>query len=391
MTYLDSIKGAFYLFPIIAFIITIPFILYSYRKYGTINILRAIITYSFILYLLIAYFLVILPLPSNAELLTKPSLSPQLIPFRAIYDIIEKTSFNITNYHTYLKIFQEPWIYQLIYNALLTAPFAIYLRYYFKKNLKQVIFSTFLLSLFFELTQLTGLYGIYIKAYRLFDVDDLIVNTLGGIFGYFITPLFERFLPTHEELELKTYKGAQKVSKLKRLVAFILDLILTFIITYLIYSIISHFNLHNYFILYISAIIGIIINFIIVPIISKGATFGKKFVHLKMITKDNNDPKWYQYLLKYLLMFGLLFMSPIYIVKIGDLACNIFDYNITIKNIIEIIIVAILLFELLFIFIKNIILNKPFIYEKVSKIINISTVTIPDNLKKLDQEKSNKK
>ncbi|GAA0226871.1 hypothetical protein GCM10008921_09530 [Metaclostridioides mangenotii] len=63
-------------------------------------------------------------------------------------------------------------------------PLGISLRYFFKRNLKQTLIITFLVSLFFELTQLTGLYGIYIAPYRIFDVDDLMLNKLGGYIGY---------------------------------------------------------------------------------------------------------------------------------------------------------------------------------------------------------------
>jgi glycopeptide antibiotics resistance protein len=42
---------------------------------------------------------------------------------------------------------------------------------------------TFLLSLIIESAQLTGLFFIYPGSYRLFDVDDLITNTLGGFLG----------------------------------------------------------------------------------------------------------------------------------------------------------------------------------------------------------------
>ncbi|WP_210530257.1 VanZ family protein [Rubellimicrobium arenae] len=41
------------------------------------------------------------------------------------------------------------------------------------------------LSLAVELTQLTGIWGLYPCAYRKFDVDDLILNILGVAAGYF--------------------------------------------------------------------------------------------------------------------------------------------------------------------------------------------------------------
>lgn len=40
------------------------------------------------------------------------------------------------------------------------------------------------LSLTVELTQLTGIWGLYPCAYRKFDVDDLLLNTLGVTLGF---------------------------------------------------------------------------------------------------------------------------------------------------------------------------------------------------------------
>ena len=63
--YLESIKTAFLIFPFLAFLITLPYLLLQYHKYGSVPLIRISIVYTFILYLLTAYFLVILPLPSN--------------------------------------------------------------------------------------------------------------------------------------------------------------------------------------------------------------------------------------------------------------------------------------------------------------------------------------
>ena len=65
--YLDVIMNALLVFPLMAVIFTLPYIIYNYRKYGSVFSMRILIVYSFVLYLLCAYFLVILPLPSMQE------------------------------------------------------------------------------------------------------------------------------------------------------------------------------------------------------------------------------------------------------------------------------------------------------------------------------------
>ena len=65
MGYLNSIKAAMLFFPVLALLITLPYMIINYRKYGSVNKLRTLILYSFILYLLTIYLLVILPLPDK--------------------------------------------------------------------------------------------------------------------------------------------------------------------------------------------------------------------------------------------------------------------------------------------------------------------------------------
>lgn len=97
----------------------------------------------------------------------------QLVPFYFIQEIISHTSAVLTKPATYFYLLKESAFLQVAFNVLLTVPFGIYLRYYFRRSFLQTICISFFLSLFFELTQVTGLYGIYNCAYRLFDIDDL--------------------------------------------------------------------------------------------------------------------------------------------------------------------------------------------------------------------------
>ena len=89
----------------------------------------------------------------------------------------------------------------------MTVPFGIYMRYYFQCDLRKTIMLSFVLSLFFELTQLSGLYFIYPGSYRLFDVDDLLLNTLGGLVGYALAGPIARMLPSREALLAAAHAG----------------------------------------------------------------------------------------------------------------------------------------------------------------------------------------
>ena len=277
--YMNAIKVAVLTFPFLAFLITIPYMISQYRKYGAIHSLRTLIIYSFVLYLLAAYFLVILPLPSMEVVESLATSQTQLVPFAFIGDMVRESHFVWDDPSTYLGAILNPSVYVVLYNILLTIPFGMYLRYYFKKDLKTTILYSFLLSLFFELTQLSGLYFIYPRGYRLFDVDDLILNTSGGCVGYFLGGLLTLFLPKREEIDARSYESGKHISFFRRMMSVGFDGVL-----YLLFSSISYAVFKNWLILYF-------VYFILFPFICNGKTFGQMYMKIQMVTKDNQKVK----------------------------------------------------------------------------------------------------
>lgn len=106
----------------------------------------------------------------------------------------------------------------------MTMPFGVYLRYYFCYHWRKTLRLSFLLSLFFELTQLSGLYFVYPGSYRLFDVDDLIVNTAGSMIGFALAGPVSRLLPTRQELDTVSFQRGASISFTRRVFAFLADM-----------------------------------------------------------------------------------------------------------------------------------------------------------------------
>lgn len=275
--YLEIIKTALILFPFVAFLISLPFLLSQYHKYGAITFWKTLIIYSFALYLTCAYFLVILPLPDPAEVAAMTSPRTQLIPGQFIADFFSHTCLNLSQPATYLPALTQSYFYVPIYNLLLTLPFGLYLHYYFKFSLKKTVFASFLLSLFFELTQLTGLYFIYPRGYRLFDVDDLILNTLGGLLGYLAATPLLKILPTREQIDLSARERGQTVSGLRRTLAFGFDFILFSLLASVLGSCFSST---------FAAIVTFIIYYLAIPLALRGSTLIQKFLQLKIVDQD---------------------------------------------------------------------------------------------------------
>lgn len=360
MKYISVINYAVIFFPFIALLFTMPFILSQYHKYGSISFLKTIITYLFVFYLICAYFLVILPLPTIEEVVHLKTPQIQPIPFEFLIDFIKHSSFDITNIHTYIKAIKESYFYVPAFNIVLTIPFGFFLRYYSKCDIKKATIFTFLLSLFFELTQLTGLYFIYPRGYRLCDIDDLILNTLGGLIGFIISKPLINILPKIDSINANAIQKGKIISGPRRTLAFLLDLFILFIIE-IITILIFTYNT------YLSIIVAIIYYFII-PLFLNTSTPGKKFLNIKVLDYNEveNIPRL---ILRKFLVILIYIIIPI---TITEIIIYISDGGLT--EFIGLIVIGNLFLLYSITTIKYIFTGKDMIYEKLSKTKLVSTI-----------------
>lgn len=312
MNFSYSIMMAIFCFPFLSVILSLPFLIYYYRKYGAISFFRCVLFFSFFFYLLCSYFLVILPLPSRSSVVNYSSAYYNLKPFYFVSDFITSDVFDVKDIGTYFLMFKNFRYLEAIFNILMVIPFGIYLRYYFKCSFFKTLFLSFCLSLFFEFTQLTGLYFIYPRPYRLFDVNDLINNTIGGVIGYIICPLLSFFLPSRDKIDIHDYINGSFVSIGRRAMSLLIDYSLIFILM-VICGIVLDFR---YF-----KIVYILINFIYFVFISyffDGFTFGKWVLNYKTVSSSLGDKvsflilllKWF--LVHVIILNGWLFILIYY-------------------------------------------------------------------------------
>lgn len=306
--YIEALEQAAILFPILAVLFTIPYIAWNYHKYGSVLSLRILIVYSFILYMLCAYCLVILPLPTGDAAANLSGHQAQLVPFTFLGDIARESDAVLSQPRTWLTVFNSNAFLTTLFNLFLTMPFGMYLRYYFRCGWKRTLVYSLLLSLFFELTQLSGLYFIYPGSYRLFDVDDLIVNTCGSMIGFVLARIAMRFLPSREELDRESFVRGRRVSLLRRIVAFIYDEIayaVLFIVVFLIWT--ANFGTMS---VWVYALIWLAY-FALCPIVLRGQTIGHRLTKLRIVSSGVGRAHWYQYALRYTLLFVLLVAAPV--------------------------------------------------------------------------------
>ena len=275
------IKTAVAFFPLLAFLFTLPFLIRQYRRYGSVPILRSLVVYSFIFYLMAAWFMTVLPLPpiETVAQMTRPYT--QLIPFQFVKTFLDKTVLRISSPSTYLPALRQGVFFHPAFNVLLLLPFGVYLRYYFKCSFKKTLLLALGLSLFFELTQLSGLYGVYPRPYRLFDVDDLILNTLGGVLGYALTPALTFFLPNRESIDHKAYAQGRSASVVRRGVALAMDWVLVSLITSILSFVFSWNSM--------SFLLALFLYMVVIPYFTNGKTAGKAIVKIKVV--ESNVPR----------------------------------------------------------------------------------------------------
>src|SRR5574344_1061840 len=266
--------------------------------------------------------------------------------------------FILHEYHKYGSI--------SFFKSLLTIPFGIYLRSYFKTNLKKTIFYTFLLSLFFELTQLSGLYFIYPRGYRLFDVDDLMLNTLGGFVGYEISCAIGKTLPSRDDIDKYSVKKGKHITFVRRTLSFCIDLPFFVFI-----ALVDDFNLYqtNDFIRLLLAIIiyyGVFMSF------THGKTIGCYLTGLKVVKKDDKAASFPHYLLRYFIFYFVFMLTPYYIMWINSSFEGTIGFILALCTIIYYIYVIIHT-------IHFIVTGKEFWYEKFS---NTKLISVSKELKK---------
>ncbi|PFG14491.1 VanZ family protein [Bacillus sp. es.036] len=291
--YMIPIKIAILSFFLLSFIFTIPWLIYNYRKYGFVSIWNSLIIYTFSFYMLSALFLVLLPLPVTQDTCAGQSNDTvyySIIPFTFVSDIYKNMNVVWTQLHTYSQIFLQPAFYQAAFNFILLLPFGVFLRYFRNthQSWKKVLAAGFAVSLFFEVTQFTGIYGIYNCPYRIFDVDDLMLNTLGTLCGFTIAPIFLSLLPSKSSIEhkRKVVEGEPRVRLLQQILAIIVD----YTIIKLGWIVITIIYVSSAFIEFLYTTMGFVVVYIIIPYIWSGMTLGTRLLKYRLYAENGQYP-----------------------------------------------------------------------------------------------------
>ncbi|MFI6320637.1 VanZ family protein [Nonomuraea sp. NPDC050556] len=183
--YTTNIAIAFIMAPFFIVLGALPFVERQYRIFGRVGVWSGIVAAAMVLYVCAIVAFTLFPLPTITDeavfCASRASLAhPQLDLFASIDDIA--------------TVGQQAFL-QVFFNFLLFVPLGFFLKYRYRKGLVFTVLAGFALSLTVEFTQLTGDWGLYPCPYRLFDVDDLLTNTVGTAVGWVLAVPLLKVLP----------------------------------------------------------------------------------------------------------------------------------------------------------------------------------------------------
>lgn len=220
--YLLPIRTAAVLFPLLAFVLLVPVAVVLYRRHGVMR-WWALSFYAFLYYLITAYCLVLMPLPGTAVDVCReyPRMGQwQLTPGNTFADVWKESGHRVTFGDLVLH---NSAVIETGFNLLLLLPLGVFLRYHFRRGPWTSLAVAAGVALSFEVTQGTGVFGLYPCPYRLFDVDDLVVNTLGAMLGWWLGGRVGRAMPALNALDERVL-ARHPVPFGRRVVALVLDI-----------------------------------------------------------------------------------------------------------------------------------------------------------------------
>ncbi len=172
-----SLTLALFLWVPMACLLIFPLFVWLYVNQKKIDTRFMLVMFLVALYALGLLAFTLYPLPDDAVAYCRThAVGSQLVLFHWMSDVVH---------------YGRNAILQVLMNLLFFVPVGVFARNVFRWSLARTALVAFVLSGTVELLQLSALGGLYPCSYRLFDVDDLMINTFGGLVGYMVA----RFLP----------------------------------------------------------------------------------------------------------------------------------------------------------------------------------------------------
>lgn len=299
--YLTAIYIALLVSPYLSMLAIIPYLRQQYKSKRLIIIDKSICYYLLVIFWLCAFFMTMLPFPDREAVKYMNNEIIQFIPFKAVYSYFTQSEFAGSDILSYLPSLKNWYFMSPLLNIMMLLPFGYLMRVVFDRNFKNTILEAFISSLFFEAVQLSGLFFIYIRPYRTFDVDDIITNVFGAVIGWVIAPKLHNYSIITKISNGAVVRQGGDVSLRRRIPAIIIDQVVSLLITILI-SLFIHLNPITGFpvVFLIFLIINCIYGFVIFK--TNGTSLGYRITGLTLKSMVGNNLSFIQSLMRMILL-----------------------------------------------------------------------------------------
>lgn len=306
---------ALIIWPFLSGLLTLPILAGMFHRYHRLRTSAVFSAYISVLYLVGLVAFTLYPMPDEpVAFCAAHHIVPQLNPIRFIFDL------QTGGLNAFL---------QLAFNIVFFMPLGFLLTRWVRWKFWIVVPVGFLVSVGIEFSQLTGFWGLYPCAYRQFDVDDMLTNTLGAILGVGVANLFSHWVPVQKigGTEVNARPGF-----LHRLVTLAIDLIcitiayfplsLGFIVLfhrfatplpngqYVFLGLTVNVEVTNAVAWVLSGIAYLVFEFLI-PLRHNGQTLGGRFTHMTVETKERSNRQR-------ILFFVLRFVTLYAVLQLGN-------------------------------------------------------------------------
>lgn len=220
--YSDNLMAALILWPVVSFMLTLPILAYLYHRDGRLRFGSFIGTYLAVLYVLGLGCFTLYPLPQgDAGPGITYGVAPNFNPLAFANDIAKDG----------LKA-----VFQLAFNVVFFMPLGFIAGRLLRLRFVPAVLLGLATSVLIEVTQLTGLFGLYPYAYRCCDVDDVITNTLGAALGWLCAWLLARVVPPGK---LADAEPTDHPGFVRRCVALWIDLVIVWLVAVVPYAVVA--------------------------------------------------------------------------------------------------------------------------------------------------------
>ncbi len=210
----------------LALLLFVPWAARRFRRHGSLGLGDVLIGLAVAVYLVAVVAYTLLPLPASDALACRGAAGTQLSPLGTLAAIDRVGGFDSP-----AAVLANTRATELLLNIVLFVPLGLLVGHLARRGMVRGVLRALLagmaLSLLVELTQLTGVWGLYSCAFRVFDVDDLLANSLGALLGGLVSPLL-RLVPGQRSREPDRVR---RVTLLRRLLGMASDglaVVLTF-------------------------------------------------------------------------------------------------------------------------------------------------------------------